>query len=527
MLTIAMVATIGATTTVSTSAEGTKDIRGTIYFDSSNLRGATKDGLMYCYTWSDIDGGMFGWDSAECKMTNIDDFYYSYDVPSKNSKGVEVEANLMIFHARGGNQTYDLTFDDSCMGDTAYAWYDSSDMGCPSDDLITAPARCSWRENRENGAHISINSLGKIKGVSLTKNETPESVVDAFIANYKAGMEAGKTGYDNPELVTDENRTKLIEEINRIIAEQLIEPTAPTEDSEIEAGPHPWDSVWLKIPSFWKTKEDEYFVHLWNVEEENMYGWDTEGSRLSLMKDDRTTAYFYWDKYDFDKWNTMCFSNGAGKCTLSVAFDADTVMGSTLTIKETVYESLSKEPIYEIVREGEVLTERQLYFGDSIGVIGEKCLFGRDDKVIFDRFCEKYGPKSDGSCYWNEAMSEKYGMDWEKAKKYVMGILVFNEGYDPELPTEDLTAPLPEIPTATETENPTSNTTTTATTAPTAPTTATSKATATSTTATATSTNNSNGAVNTAQASPLTALAATFIASLGVAFAINRKRELN
>ncbi|MEE1125170.1 MAG: hypothetical protein U0L18_04440 [Acutalibacteraceae bacterium] len=42
-----------------------------------------------------------------------------------------------------------------------------------------------------------------------------------------------------------------------------------------------------------------------------------------------------------------------------------------------------------------------------------------------------------------------------------------------------------------------------------------------------TSTNNSNGTVNTAQASPLTALAVTFVASLGIVFAINRKRELN
>ena len=57
-------------------------------------------------------------------------------------------------------------------------------------------------------------------------------------------------------------------------------------------------------------------------------------------------------------------------------------------------------------------------------------------------------------------------------------------------------------------------------------TTATSKATTAPTTAT-TSTNNSNGTVNTAQASPLTALAVTFVASLGIVFAINRKRELN
>lgn len=31
-------------------------------------------------------------------------------------------------------------------------------------------------------------------------------------------MDKGYTGYENPELVTDENRAKLIEEITKIVA---------------------------------------------------------------------------------------------------------------------------------------------------------------------------------------------------------------------------------------------------------------------------------------------------------------------
>ncbi len=232
MLTIAMVVSISATTAISTSAEETKDIRGTIYFDSTDLYGATKDNVMYCYTWSDTEGAMFGWDSKSCKMTNVEDFLYSYDVPTKNSKGDEVDANLMIFHALGGIQTMDLTFDDSCMGDTAYVSGDYYGL-FPVNSESCLP-KCSWKNNKSNGAHITINSLGKVYGVSLTKNETPESVVDAFINDYKAGMEAGKTGYDNPELVTDENRDKLIDEIEKIVAENTEAPTdEATEPTEV------------------------------------------------------------------------------------------------------------------------------------------------------------------------------------------------------------------------------------------------------------------------------------------------------
>lgn len=230
-LIVAMVATMGTMTAVSTSAEDTKeDIRGTIYFDSTDLYEATKDGVMYCYTWSDTEGAMFGWDSKGCKMTNIGDYLYSYDVPTKNEYGEEVNANLMIFHALTGKQTWEITFDDSCMGDTAYVSGDYYGI-FPVDTGMALPMT-SWKNNKSNGAHISINTLGKFYGTNLTSNETPESVVDIFIKKYKECMDKGYTGYDNPELVTDENRNKLIDEITKIVAENTELPTeAPTAEA--------------------------------------------------------------------------------------------------------------------------------------------------------------------------------------------------------------------------------------------------------------------------------------------------------
>ena len=231
MLAVAMVASLATATALTTSAEDTAT-RGTIYFDSTNLYGATSDGSknMYCYTWSRTEGEMYGWDTKGCKMTNVGEHLYSYDVPSVNSAGVEVNAVLMVFHARGGLQTWEITFDDSCMGDTAYVYGDLYGM-YPTNSTAGMPA-CEWKNNPTQGTHITINSSGEVLGWSLLTSETPESVVDKFIEDYKASMEQGKTGYDNPELVTDENRTALIAEINAIIDSRAVEdPTeVPTEE---------------------------------------------------------------------------------------------------------------------------------------------------------------------------------------------------------------------------------------------------------------------------------------------------------
>ncbi|MEE1281643.1 MAG: hypothetical protein UHK60_05240 [Acutalibacteraceae bacterium] len=428
-LVVAMVSTIGTMTAVNTSAEETKDTRGTIYFDSTDLYGATKDGVMYCYTWSDTEGGLFAWDTAGCKMTNIGDFLYSYDVPTKNLDGVAVDANLMIFHARDGKQTYDLTFDDSCMGDTAYVSGDY--YGCfPINSEFCLPM-CSWsRNSSKGGAHITIDSTGRIQGVSLTKNETPESVVDEFIADYKEGMEEGKAGYDNPELITEENRNNLIAEINKILAENSEEPVeppteGPTEpDDDTTAGPYPWDTYWFEIPDFWKVEDDIYYVELWNNGNEDIYGWETEKYRIDFEEGNDSRGYIYsylWD--DDDQWDMMCISNSAGKKTLNAVFNRSDI-GGVFTIKESNYKSLSNETFYEVVfNEEDCRTQRKIYFGDSIGVIGEEHTSNESDQSIFDSFCIKYGPSSDGTCYWNEAMSEKYNMNWEEAKEYVKSLL--------------------------------------------------------------------------------------------------------
>ncbi len=227
VLTAAMIASMAVTSAITTSAD---DVRGTVYFDSTGpLEGANRN-TYYCYMWgSDGSGSIADWNTAPLKMKKVEgkDNLFSYDVPKTNKAGDVVNADLVIFSALGKGQTYDTTFSESCFGDTAYVTDEVLEN--PVDSAQTCLA-CAWKNNPQEGAHISITSTGKVQGVGILSTETPESIVDVFIMQYKAGMSEGKTGYDNPDLVTDEARAAFIAKIKEIVASAPEKPTAaPTE----------------------------------------------------------------------------------------------------------------------------------------------------------------------------------------------------------------------------------------------------------------------------------------------------------
>lgn len=227
VLAASMITSVAAVSAVSASAA---DIRGTLYFDNTGALEGAQRNTYYCYTWGSEGGALYEWGTKETKMTKVSDNIFSYDVPKVNAAGDPVNADLVIFSGLGKGQTYDTTFSDACFGDTAYVLDELLEN--PVDSAQTCFG-CAWRNNPQEGAHISITSTGKVQGIGILSNETPESITDAFIEQYNAGMAEGKVGYDNPALVTDEARQGYIDKINQIIAERpSVEPSTQGPTSE-------------------------------------------------------------------------------------------------------------------------------------------------------------------------------------------------------------------------------------------------------------------------------------------------------
>ena len=234
VLAAAMVASMAAVSAISTSAAENR----TIYFDSKGLGGtaAATRGIYYCYAWGSEDGELYAWDNKKLRMTNEGNDLYSFEVPKQNSKGDDVNSDLIIFHANNGPQTYDTTFNEHCFGDTAYVT--DTLLENPVDSAKTAYG-CAWKNTPSQGAHIAITSTGKVQGIGMLSTETPQSIVDKFVSDYQKNHDDGKEGYEDLSLISAEKQAEYLAAINEIInsATTPTNPSAPTDPSAPTTAP--------------------------------------------------------------------------------------------------------------------------------------------------------------------------------------------------------------------------------------------------------------------------------------------------
>lgn len=232
VLAAAMVASMAAVSAISTSAAENR----TIYFDSKGLGGtaAATRGIYYCYAWGSEDGELYAWDNKKLRMTNEGNDLYSFEVPKQNSKGEDVNSDLIIFHANNGPQTYDTTFNEHCFGDTAYVT--DTLLENPVDSAKTAYG-CAWKNTPSQGAHIAITSTGKVQGIGMLSTETPQSIVDKFVSDYQKNHDDGKEGYEDLSLISAEKQAEYLATINEIVNSATAPTSAPTDASAPTSAP--------------------------------------------------------------------------------------------------------------------------------------------------------------------------------------------------------------------------------------------------------------------------------------------------
>ena len=232
VLAAAMVASMAAVSAISTSAAENR----TINFDSKGLGGtaAATRGIYYCYAWGSEDGELYAWDNKKLRMTNEGNDLYSFEVPKQNSKGDDVNSDLIIFHANNGPQTYDTTFNEDCFGDTAYVT--DTLLENPVDSAKTAYG-CAWKNTPSQGAHIAITSTGKVQGIGMLSTETPQSIVDKFVSDYQKNHDDGKEGYEDLSLISAEKQAEYLATINEIVNSATAPTSAPTDASAPTSAP--------------------------------------------------------------------------------------------------------------------------------------------------------------------------------------------------------------------------------------------------------------------------------------------------
>ena len=150
-------------------------------FDASTT-GWTDFGAIGFYVWKVGGDELIPWGSKKLfKSEETSTGIWSYD-PEANGMDIESGSQYCIIFVNQNTsaQTYNLMFDSSCIGDTAYA--DPSTMyENPTDSNKTAMAAL-WR-NSSYGPQLCISSIGTVQGTTCPSNTTPYAMFVDFLKN--------------------------------------------------------------------------------------------------------------------------------------------------------------------------------------------------------------------------------------------------------------------------------------------------------------------------------------------------------
>lgn len=144
------------TTFASAKEEKTEPIKNksVIYFKVPTTgKNAWGDGqILYCHIWEAGGGEFFGWQSKSEKCEKYKDDVWYYDLDKLKASN-ELEGGLkkgrtyaVIFSNNIGNQTYDLYFDSSCIGDIVVC------NGKTQSNPVSPGKYCAiaeWKDNSE------------------------------------------------------------------------------------------------------------------------------------------------------------------------------------------------------------------------------------------------------------------------------------------------------------------------------------------------------------------------------------------
>ena len=163
------------------AASNNSDDEFCIYFDTTGWNGFDD---VYCHVWETGKDSFFAWQSRRELCYKVSDNLYSYDIRnlwlSDNIKnGMQVNKNYCVVFSNNNNlQTYDLTFDIDCIGDTAYLTNNTI-------TYLRSADEAAWKNNYKNyGAHLALNASGELIGSKLCPHESKAAFIGDWLSYY-------------------------------------------------------------------------------------------------------------------------------------------------------------------------------------------------------------------------------------------------------------------------------------------------------------------------------------------------------
>lgn len=157
---------------------------------------------VFCYIWQYGGDSFYAWQqkATQCKDDDGDGIW-TYDL---DAKGVALEPGTLyavIFSNENQMQTYDLLFDSSVIGDTAYC--DGTMYENPADSNKTSQA-AFWKgqDSAAYGPVKCITSIGNVVGTCIPSTTSPMAMFEGFLKDTLANART-YSGKDDQTLLDD------------------------------------------------------------------------------------------------------------------------------------------------------------------------------------------------------------------------------------------------------------------------------------------------------------------------------------
>ena len=165
-----------------------------IHFDANTTNWRYYEKI-YCHIWEYGEEPFYNWQQrAELCTDNDGDGIWTYDLAEHGIELEEGKQYAVIFSNENGYQTFNLLFDTTVLGDTAYCdgeRYENQDGGSRN------PEFAYWRnqDDSEAGPEMRINMIGEVTGTCIPKGKTAYDLFKDFLENNfeNAQIYSGKT----------------------------------------------------------------------------------------------------------------------------------------------------------------------------------------------------------------------------------------------------------------------------------------------------------------------------------------------
>ena len=138
---------------------------------------------IYCHIWEYGGKPFFNWQSRKEKCTDEDkDGIWTYSLDDNGIVLEDGKLYAVIFSNERGEQTYNLLFDETVLGDTAYC--DGSNFDSPESIIY----HCAYWRNQgtgisDFGPELYITSTGNVVGSYIPKTTTAQDIFEEFLTD--------------------------------------------------------------------------------------------------------------------------------------------------------------------------------------------------------------------------------------------------------------------------------------------------------------------------------------------------------